>query len=142
MNYEIKRLKRGTSIFMPQTVAEAVLIKEGSDVTTLDKAINKKVEIITADQVKSGISAKRVGSSVDISHINQITPNNIMQPLQIQYDHNGHIIKTMPLGKVTLNIGKDSIVMDGTSDQELNLGDDFHKIDKNILIRWNSYGTT
>ena len=143
MKYEIKRLKHGKSIFVPQTVAEAVLVKEGPDVTTLDKAINKKIEIITADASKSGLEVKRTGNSVDISHTNQIVPNNGIQPLQIQYDNNGHIIGAVSLGKLTINVNQEQLLeINGTIDQSLNFGDDFQNNNNNIIIRWNSYGTT
>lgn len=144
MNYEIKRLKHGTNIFVPQTVAEAVLIKENPDnsITTLDKVINKKVEIITSEG-SSGLQIKRTGNSVDISHTNQVTPNTGMQPLQIQYDNNGHIIGAIPLGKFTINVNSEQLVeVNGTTDQSLNFGDDFQNNNNNITIRWNSYGTT
>lgn len=143
MKYEIKRLKHGKNIFVPQTVAEAVLIKEGPDVTTLDKAINKKVEIITADKSKSGLEIKRFGNSVDITHTNQIVPTDHVQPLQIQYDNNGHIIGVLPLGKLAINVNQEQLLeINGTTDQTLNFGDDFQNNNNNIIIRWNSYGTT
>lgn len=41
MQLEIKQLKQGEQIFVPQTIAEAVLIKD-EEVTTLDKVLSKK----------------------------------------------------------------------------------------------------
>lgn len=142
MQYEIKKLKKGNAIFLPMTAAEAVLIKEGSQVTTLDKAINRKIGIIDSDP-KSGISIKRTGDIVNISHTNQITPNQTPQSLQIQYDESGHIVKSIPLGKVIITVNSENVIESNTvKDQTLNFGDDFIKDNNNnITIRWNNHGT-
>lgn len=142
MNYEIKQLKQGQRIFVPQTVAEAVLVKENQTVITLDKVVNKKIESVNTPE-KSGLQVTRIGNNIDISHINQITPNGTVQPLQIEYDQNGHIIGVLPLGKFTVNINNEKLIeLNGAVDQVMNFGDDFQKFNDNIIIRWNSYGTT
>lgn len=137
MKYEIKQLKQGGKVFMPQTVAEAVLVKEGSNVITLDKVLNRR---ITGSQ---GISVSRIGNTIDIAHTNQIVPNGSTQPLQIQYDNNGHIIGVIPLGTLTVTANSEEVLkMNGSADQTLAFGDDFQNINNNITIRWNNHGTT
>ena len=59
--YEIKRLKMGNNVFVPQTVAEAVLLKDGSEVTTLDKVINRKISAVNSSE-GSGITVNRTGN--------------------------------------------------------------------------------
>ena len=141
MKLEVKRLKRGNSIIAPLTIAEAVLIKDKDKVSTLDKVINKKVEIIKSTP-ESGITITRSDDIVDIAHTNQITSNVIPQPMQIQYDNNGHIINTLPLGKLTISVNSEKAVETNTiNNQSLNFGDDFLKDDNNhVIIRWNNYG--
>lgn len=137
--YEIKQLKMGNNVFVPQTVAEAVLIKDGSEVTTLDKVINRKISAVNSSE-GSGITVNRTGNQIDITHTNQVTPNTI-QPVQIQHDNNGHIVKTIPLGKLVVTANTEKVLeMDGTQDQELIFGDDFQKVDNIITLRWNNYG--
>ena len=81
----------------PQTVAEAVLIN-GDQVTTLDKSLPKKIEqIITPDN--SGLTASKQGTSVVVTHINKIIPNEVPKSYLIQYDQNGHIVSTESIKK-------------------------------------------
>lgn len=143
MQYKIKRLKQGGDTIAPQTVAEAVLVKQGTIVYTLDNVINRKVETIKSSPT-SGITVLRTGNIVDISHTNQITPNETIQPLQVQYDSTGHIVNTAPLGKLKVTASAEQVLeANWAQNQELNFGDDFQKDGyNNIVIRWNNYGNT
>lgn len=143
MQYKIKRLKQGSDTIAPQTVAEAVLVKQGTIVYTLDNVINRKVETIKSSPT-SGITVSRTGNTVDISHTNQITPNEAIQPLQVQYDNTGHIVNTAPLGKLKVTASAEQVLeANWAQNQELNFGDDFQKDSyNNIVIRWNNYGNT
>ena len=86
----------------PQTVAEAILIKNGQ-VTTLDKILPRKIEqIITPED--SGLVSSREGVSIMINHTNKITPNNVPKSRLIQYDQNGHIIKVEPTKTQTVSV--------------------------------------
>ena len=142
MNTEVRRLKQGTTVFFPQTVADAVIVKDGSEVTTLKEVINRKVSIINS-KANSGIIVSRTGTSVDISHTNQVTPIEAIQPMQIAFDNNGHITNTLPLGKLVIMANSEKVLeADGTSDQELIFGDDFQKDNNIITLRWNNYGNS
>ena len=41
MELTIKQLKQGGQVFVPQTTAEAVLVKDQTEVLTLDKVLDK-----------------------------------------------------------------------------------------------------
>ena len=45
MNLTIKQLTQNGTIFVPQTVSEAVLVKNGEQVITLDKALARKIRV-------------------------------------------------------------------------------------------------
>ena len=133
----IKQLKQGETTIAPQTVAEAVLVKQGSTIITLDKIINKKIDNVTSTEE---LTVTRKGNDIDITHTNQIQPTDTPRPLQVQYDSSGHIINSAPLGKLTiLANGQTVIESDGSNDQQLRFDDNFEKDDNNnITIRWNN----
>ena len=119
----------------PQTVAEAVLIN-GDQVTTLDKVLPKKIEqIITPDN--SGLTTSKQGTSVVVTHTNKIIPNEIPKSYLIQYDQNGHIIRTEPIKKQITTVNNNIYSQyDGNTDSNINFGDDFTINNNNISLRW------
>ena len=119
----------------PQTVAEAVLIKNGQ-VTTLDKILPRKIEqIITPEG--SGLVSSREGVSIMINHANKITPNDIPKSRLIQYDQNGHIIKVEPTKTQTVSVNNTVYSQyDGNIDSNIEFGDDFKVIDNKISLTW------
>lgn len=119
----------------PQTVAEAVLIKNGQ-VTTLDKILPRKIEqIITSED--SGLVSSREGVSIMINHANKITPNDIPKSRLIQYDQNGHIIKVEPTKTQTVLVNNTVYSQyDGNTDSNIKFGDDFKVIDNKISLTW------
>lgn len=139
MNLTIKQLTQNGTIFVPQTVSEAVLVKNGEQVITLDKALARKLENIETPE-DSGLTAQRQESNVIITHTNKIAASGPVSPMQIQYDNNGHIVQSQPLGKSTITIkGNTYAVIDGTKDVDIQLGDDFDIDDSNnIKLQWNN----
>ena len=133
-NKLIKVILANDQVF-PQTVAEAVLIN-GDQVTTLDKVLPKKIEqIITPDN--SGLTASKQGTSVIVTHTNKITPNNVPKSYLIQYDQNGHIIRTEPIKKQITTVNNNVYSQyDGNTDSNINFGDDFTINNNNISLRW------
>ena len=134
----IKQLKQGETTIAPQTVAEAVLVKQGSTIITLDKVINKKIDNVTSTEE---LTVTRKGNDIDITHTNQIQPTDTPRPLQVQYDSSGHIINSASLGKLTiLANGQTVIESDSSNDQQLRFDDNFEKDNNNnnITIRWNN----
>lgn len=119
----------------PQTVAEAVLVN-GNQVTTLDKVLPKKIEqIITPDN--SGLTTSKQGTSVVVTHINKIIPNEAPKSYLIQYDQNGHIIRTEPIKKQITTVNNNIYSQyDGNTDSNINFGDDFTINNNNISLRW------
>lgn len=136
----LKQLKKSGEVFAPQTVAEAVLVKDGENIITLNNLLEKKLENIVTP-VSSGLQAYPQGKSVVITHSNTITANESPAPVQIQYDNHGHIISTTPIGKTTVivNNGNTYTVLDGTEDKEIRFGDDFDTDENNnIKLKWNN----
>ena len=133
-NKLIKVILANDQVF-PQTVAEAVLIN-GDQVTTLDKVLPKKIEqIITPNN--SGLTTSKYGTSVVVTHTNKIIPNEAPKSYLIQYDYNGHIIRTEPIKKQITTVNNNIYSQyDGNTDSNINFGDDFTINNNNISLRW------
>lgn len=133
-NKLVKVILADNQVF-PQTVAEAVLVN-GNQVTTLDKVLPRKIEqVITPDD--SGLTTTKQGISVTITHTNRITPNEVPKSYLIQYDQNGHIIKTDSVKKQIITVH--NVVYsqyDGNTDSNVNFGDDFTINNNNISLTW------
>lgn len=133
-NKLVKIILADNQVF-PQTVAEAVLVN-GNQVTTLDKVLSRKIErVITPDD--SGLTTIKQGTSVTITHTNKITPNETLKSYLIQYDQNGHIIKTDSVKKQIITVN--NVVYsqyDGNTDSNVNFGDDFTINNNNISLTW------
>lgn len=134
-NKLVKVILADNQVF-PQTVAEAVLVN-GNQVTTLDKVLPRKIEqVITPDD--SGLTTTKQGIFVTITHTNKITPNKAPKSYLIQYDQNGHIIKTDSVKKQIITVN--NVVYsqyDGNTDSNVNFGDDFTINNNNISLTWN-----
>ena len=133
-NKLVKVILANDQVF-PQTVAEAVLIN-GDQVTTLDKVLPKKIEqIITPNN--SGLTTSKQGTSVVVTHTNKIIPNEAPKSYLIQYDQNGHIIRTEPIKKQITTVNNNIYSQyDGNTDSNINFGDDFTINNNNISLRW------
>lgn len=138
METEIKQLQQNEQIFFPQTVSEAVLVKEGSTILTLNNVLDRKLESISTP-LGSGLQSYQQNKSVIITHSNQIEPNEESQPLQIKYDSRGHIVETKPLGKVVVSVNDQLYSeINGSSDNYIMLGDDFEIDNRKIILKWNN----
>lgn len=137
MKIEIKQLQQNKKILFPQTSAEAVLVKKGSTVITLDKMLNLKLESVEAPE-NSGIVATQSGQTVTIQHSNLlIEPNENPEPLLVQYDQRGHIVKSAPVGKLRIFVnGEKTLEVDGSQDANMSFGDDFTTDKSNIQLKW------
>ena len=133
-NKLVKVILANDQVF-PQTVAEAVLVN-GDQVTTLDKVLPKKIEqIITPNN--SGLTTSKQGTSVVVTHTNEIIPNEAPKSYLIQYDQNGHIVSAEPIKKQITTVNNAIYSQyDGNADSNINFGDDFIINNNNISLRW------
>lgn len=133
-NRLVKVILAGEQVF-PQTVAESVLVNKGQ-VITLDKFLDRKIESVSTPK-DSGLSSTKEGTSVTITHTNKITPNDTTEAQLIQYDQNGHIVKTEPTKKQSVIVDENIYTQyDGNTDSNIQFGDDFKITDNNISLTW------
>lgn len=145
-NRLVKVFLAGEQVF-PQTVAESVLVNDGT-VFTLDKVLKKKVEQVNTPE-GSGLVSSKDGTIITLSHQNKVTPNETPEAKLIQYDSTGHIVLIKDMNKQVVTVNSDVYTTyNGNTDSVVSFGDDF-KIDEsnNISLTWggnklNNYGIT
>ncbi len=134
MKLGIKRLQQNGEYFVPQTTAEAVLVKDSNQILTLDKLLEKKIESIITP-AGSGLNSFSQGKSIILTHSNTITPNQEAEPLNIQFDSHGHIINTSSTQPLILTINDIKYIdYTGKTEQRLDLGNDFRLDENNKLV--------
>lgn len=142
MELTIKQLKQHGQIFVPQTTAEAVLVKNNENgvekVITLDNMLERKIEQIITP-AGSGLQAFKQGSNITLVHSNSITANEFPSSVKIKYDNRGHIVKTVPTSNITVVVDQEGYFQyNGSEDQNLLLGNDFGiDEDNKIILKWN-----
>ena len=142
MELTIKQLKQHGQIFVPQTTAEAVLVKNTENgvekVITLDNMLERKIEQIITP-AGSGLQAFKQGSNIILAHSNSVTANESPSSVKIKYDNRGHIVETVPTSDMTVVVDQEGYFQyNGSEDRNLLLGNDFG-IDKDnkITLKWN-----
>lgn len=139
MELTIKQLKQHEEAFVPQTTAEAVLVKDGEEIITLDNMLERKLERIITP-ANSGLVAYPQGTSIVLTHSNSIKANEAPIPIQVQYDNRGHIVNTIPLGKNKIVVDTELYnEYNGSEDTAILMSNDFG-IDNNkrIILKWNN----
>ena len=122
MELTIKQLKQHGQIFIPQTTAEAVLVKDGEEIITLDNMLERKVEQVITP-AGSGLSAYRQGKNVILTHSNSITANESPSSVKVKYDSRGHIVETIPTSAITVIVDQEGYLQyNGSEDRNLLLG--------------------
>lgn len=138
MELTIKQLKQRGQIFIPQTTAEAVLVKDGKDVITLDNILERKIEQVITP-AGSGLSAYKQDKNIILTHSNSITANESPSSVKVKYDSRGHIVEVAPTSNVTVIVDQEGYLQyNGSEDRNLLLGNDFGiDEDNKIILKWN-----
>lgn len=132
----IKQLKQNDQIIVPQTTAEAVLVKKGSTIITLNNALDQKIESVITP-INSDLETIKEGLNIIIKHKDQVEANNFPSSVKIQFNSNGHIVKAQPLNSFKVVVNQvPYIEYNGNEDQKINLGDDFKVSDTKIGLNW------
>lgn len=138
MELTIKQLKQHGQIFVPQTTAEAVLVKDGEEVITLDNMLGRKIEQVITP-AGSGLSAYKQGKNIILTHSNSITANESPSSVKVKYDSRGHIVEAIPASAITVIVDQEGYLQyNGSEDRNLLLGNDFEiDEDNKIILKWN-----
>ena len=139
MALPLKFLKQKGETILPITVSEAVIVKNATGVKHLDDVLKMKIEEVVTP-VGSGLTSQRIDNRVIIYHSNNINPSiEELKPKLIKYDNRGHITETSDFGNLNIIVNDEKYTQyDGSSDKNLQLGDDFENNNGKIQIRWNT----
>ena len=139
MALPLKFLKQKGETILPITVSEAVLVKNATGVKHLDEVLKMKIEEVITP-VGSGLTSQIIDNGVIIYHSNNINPSiEELKPKLIKYDNRGHITETSDFGNLNIIVNDEKYTQyNGSSDKNLQLGDDFENNNGKIQIRWNT----
>lgn len=137
---KLTRILQDGNQIAPQTVDKAVLVKVFNTVTTLDKVLLTKVD--TVKNTDNTLDIKQEGTKVTINHLTNVTPNNKPENLLIQINSSGHIVNLERVKPQNIIVnGANYNSYDGNTKSNIEFGDDFQIINKQINLCWGN-GTT
>lgn len=137
---KLTRILQNGNQIAPQTVDKAVLVRVFNTTTTLDKVLLTKVDSV--ENTDNTLDIIQEGTKVTINHLTKITPNDKPENLLTQINSSGHIVKLERVKPQNIIVnGAKYNSYDGNTESNIEFGDDFQIINKQINLRWGN-GTT
>lgn len=137
---KLTRILQNGNQIAPQTVDKAVLVKVFDTVTTLDKVLLTKVDSVK--NTDNSLDIIQEGTKVTINHLTKVTSNDKPENLLIQINSSGHIVKLERVKPQNIIVnGTNYNSYDGNTESNIEFGDDFQIINKQINLCWGN-GTT
>lgn len=137
---KLTRILQDGNQIAPQTVDKAVLVKVFNTVTTLDKVLLTKVDSV--ENTDNTLDIKQEGTKVTINHLTNVTSNNKPENLLTQINSSGHIVNLERVKPQNIIVnGATYNSYDGNTVSNIEFGDDFQIINKQINLCWGN-GTT
>lgn len=137
---KLTRILQDGNQIAPQTLDKAVLVKVFNTVTTLDKVLLTKVDSV--ENTDNTLDIKQEGTKVTINHLTNVTPNNKPENLLTQINSSGHIVNLERVKPQNIIVnGATYNSYDGNTESNIEFGDDFQIINKQINLCWGN-GTT
>ena len=137
---KLTRILQDGNQIAPQTVDKAVLVKVFNTVTTLDKVLLTKVDSV--ENTDNTLDIKQEGTKVTINHLTNVTPNDKPENLLTQINSSGHIVNLERVKPQNIIVnGAKYNSYDGNAESNIEFGDDFQIINKQINLCWGN-GTT
>ncbi len=132
---KLTRILQNGNQIAPQTVDKAVLVRVFNTVTTLDKVLLTKIDSV--ENTDNTLDIKQEGTKVIINHLTRVTSNDKPENLLTQINSSGHIVnlERVKPQNVIVNGAKYNSY-DGNTESNIEFGDDFQIIDKQINLRW------
>lgn len=137
---KLTRILQDGNQIAPQTVDKAVLVKVFNTTTTLDKVLLTKVDSV--ENTDNTLDIKQEGTKVTINHLTNVTPNDKPENLLTQINSSGHIVNLERVKPQNIIVnGAKYNSYDGNTESNIEFGDDFQIINKQINLCWGN-GTT
>ena len=137
---KLTRILQNGNQIAPQTLDKAVLVKVFDTTTTLDKVLLTKVDSVK--NTDNSLDIIQEGTKVTINHLTKVTSNDKPENLLIQINSSGHIVKLERVKPQNIIVnGTNYNSYDGNTESNIEFGDDFQIINKQINLCWGN-GTT
>ena len=137
---KLTRILQNGNQIAPQTVDKAVLVRVFDTTTTLDKVLLTKVDSVK--NTDNTLNIIQEGTEVTINHSTNVASNDKPENLLTQINSSGHIVNLERVKPQNIIVnGANYNSYDGNTESNIEFGDDFQIINKQINLRWGN-GTT
>ena len=137
---KLTRILQNGNQIAPQTLDKAVLVRVFDTTTTLDKVLLTKVDSVK--NTDNTLDIIQEGTKVTINHLTKVTSNDKPENLLIQINSSGHIVNLERVKPQNIIVnGAKYNSYDGNTESNIEFGDDFQIINKQINLCWGN-GTT
>ena len=132
---KLTRILQNGNQIAPQTLDKAVLVRVFDTTTTLDKVLLTKVDSVK--NTDNTLDIKQEGTEVTINHLTNVTPNDKPENLLTQINSSGHIVNLERVKPQNIIVnGAKYNSYDGNTESNIEFGDDFQIINKQINLCW------
>ena len=132
---KLTRILQNGNQIAPQTLDKAVLVRVFDTTTTLDKVLLTKVDSVK--NTDNTLNIIQEGTKVTINHLTNVTPNDKPENLLTQINSSGHIVKLERVKPQNIIVnGTNYNSYDGNTESNIEFGDDFQIINKQINLCW------
>ena len=137
---KLTRILQNGNQIAPQTVDKAVLVRVFDTTTTLDKVLLTKVDSVK--NTDNTLNIIQEGTEVTINHSTNVTSNDKPENLLTQINSSVHIVNLERVKPQNIIVnGANYNSYDGNAESNIEFGDDFQIINKQINLCWGN-GTT
>ena len=137
---KLTRILQNGNQIAPQTLDKAVLVRVFDTTTTLDKVLLTKVDSVK--NTDNTLNIIQEGTEVTINHSTNVASNDKPENLLTQINSSGHIVNLERVKPQNIIVnGANYNSYDGNTESNIEFGDDFQIINKQINLRWGN-GTT
>ena len=137
---KLTRILQNGNQIAPQTLDKAVLVRVFDTTTTLDKVLLTKVDSVK--NTDNTLNIIQEGTEVTINHLTNVASNDKPENLLTQINSSGHIVSLERVKPQNIIVnGANYNSYDGNTESNIEFGDDFQIINKQINLRWGN-GTT
>ena len=132
---KLTRILQNGNQIAPQTLDKAVLVRVFDTTTTLDKVLLTKVDSVK--NTDNTLNIIQEGTEVTINHSTNVTSNDKPENLLTQINSSGHIVNLERVKPQNIIVnGANYNSYDGNTESNIEFGDDFQIINKQINLRW------
>ena len=132
---KLTRILQNGNQIAPQTLDKAVLVRVFDTTTTLDKVLLTKVDSVK--NTDNTLNIIQEGTEVTINHLTNVTSNDKPENLLTQINSSGHIVNLERVKPQNIIVnGANYNSYDGNTESNIEFGDDFQIINKQINLCW------